>query len=246
MARSCIFCDRTPTTRAHIFRRGWLDDLYPGRGRLTHSHQRNEPDSSFDHMWTASEADLKVNCACRQCNSTWMDQLDHDAEDLFLNLAAIGFSVRLEHMADRALLARWCALIAILFDQAQGTPSLGPSTHRAIKDRVPDETRLWLLRIEPPEWEVQAWGYPRALTLTQDSASVEAYFVTFGVGHLCVQGFIPADDAGRRVGFDRSAQAAWLKQLWPDPLVPLNWPPPRSLTWEEREKAANTFQHPEQ
>jgi hypothetical protein len=113
LVTTCIFCGRSPTTNAHIFRKGWLDEIFPGLERFEHRYQRRG-EGGFDRSWRKDEADIKVGCACENCNGGWMDQLDHAAEDIFSTAAATGYPAKIATIADQLTIARWCALIAIL------------------------------------------------------------------------------------------------------------------------------------
>ncbi|HEX6699393.1 MAG TPA: hypothetical protein VF101_01545 [Gaiellaceae bacterium] len=137
-------------TNAHVIRKGWIEQLYPDVPSFRHRHVRREADP-FDVWWSKKEADFKVRCACKGCNSGWMDRLDRAAERIFATDAARGRETKVERLADRKTLARWCCLVAILWDQKQKPPRLGPDVHRAVFDgEIPDGTGIWLVSVEAP------------------------------------------------------------------------------------------------
>jgi hypothetical protein len=241
----CIFCGASPSTNAHIFRRAWMEEVFPGTEMFHHRHVRRHTEG-FDKEWDKDEADLKVNCACESCNGGWMNRLDLEAEAIFLDHAVRGFSVRVDRHNDKKLLARWCLLVAVLFDQAQETPVLGTDAHEALcQGDLPDGVLIWLLRTEPPQWRVTAWAEPRGLQFNDPSAEVaHAYFVTFGVNQLVAQLFVPTERTPEGIEFNRSDNAPVLRQLWPAPLTPFIWPPPRTVGWEQMDELANTLVRP--
>jgi hypothetical protein len=247
VARSCIFCGRKPVTESHIFRRGWVEQVFPGAEELRHQHVRRETETikGFDNKWAKDEADFKVNRTCQQCNGGWMDRLDHEAEDLFATKAAAwGAGFRLGTAADKLLASRWCVLIAMLSDQIQARPVVSAAAHRALYDggmprQMPRQTWVWLLRTEPPEWQVTGWGSPSEL---RDAATDEphAYLAAFGIKHLVAQVYIAADPMPE-MGIDSSGNAAILRQLWPDTFMPFIYPPPMNVIWDAARSINDRF-----
>jgi hypothetical protein len=248
VARGCIFCGRSPTTDAHIFRKGWFKTLFPHVGRFRHVHTRSEGEDPFETEWRKTSADFKVNCACDSCNSGWMEKLDLAAEELFATSAALGYPVRVESSADRHTLARWCLLVAALFDQAQRPPRLGEPVHHALyRGDIPPDIGVWLAATDFPEADeplarahAKDWGQElqepegtETLSEPARSHTAQGYFLTFGVLRLLAQVFVPLEQTGRGVAARRIGNAAAIRPLWPDSLKPLDWPPPESIPREQ-------------
>jgi hypothetical protein len=242
----CIFCDERPLTNAHVFRKAWLDQIFPGSDPYRHRHVRRG-EGGHEKTWSKDEADIKVRCVCETCNGGWMDQLDHAAEDLFLTQAATGFDVRLERESDKAVLARWCSLVAALLDQTQAEPVLDASAHRPIYNGcIPDGVFIWLFRTEPPPSQVSVVGESRTWKLELASRPAEegnAYFTTFGVNHFVAQVFMPTSKTFPGIGFQRKGydEMGIQRRLWPSTLMTTVWPPPMSVAWEELPELANSF-----
>src|SRR5262249_16686712 len=151
-------------------------------------------------------------------------------------------------VADQQTVARWCTLIAVLADQTQVKPVVEPVAHEALAAcGIPDGTHVWLLRTEPPEWRAHAWLEPREFKLLSKAATqpANAYFVTFGVHHLVVQVFIPINSMPP-FAIERRGNEALIRQLWPSLLMPLNYPPPRTVPWEQLPELAEAFQSQQQ
>lgn len=222
-----------------------MDQIFPGVENFEHRHERRGSDG-FARSWNKDEADIKVNCACDQCNSGWMDELDHAAEDLFLTVAATGHSARLGKLSDQATVARWCALIAALSDQIQAIPVLSKRVHTAVYGgEMPEGTRIWLMRMHPEPFRVRGWIDPRELNMTPASGTPDrnAFLVTFGVQYLVGQVFIPMESTpGLDLDFDRKGNASVLRQLWPPLLTPFIWPPPETLRADQRDAVAGWLQ----
>jgi hypothetical protein len=240
---TCIFCGRSPTTNAHIFRKAWLEQVFPGLEQFEHRHQRRG-EGGFDRSWSKDEADIKVGCACADCNGGWMDRLDHAAEEIFATAAATGHPAKIATLADQLTVARWCALIAVLADQTQVKPVVEPAAHKALAaGDIPNGTHIWLLKTEPPESRAHGWLEPRVFEMRSSSAitPASAYFVTFGIHHLVVQVFIPTSSAPP-IALERTGNEALIRQLWPSPLTPVNYPPPQTVPWEQLPDLADAFQ----
>lgn len=240
MAPRCIFCGRSPTTDAHVFRKGWFKTLFPHVSEFRHVHTRSEGDDPFEVEWRNSSTDFKVKCACERCNSGWMMRLDFAAEGLFATAAALGKPAYVESPVDRHTLARWCLLIAVLFDQAQHPPRLDQRIHDALyRGDIPPDVGIWLATTEFPgvdeplaaahakDWgqELAGPGDVEPVSEPALSHTAEGYFLTFGVLRLLAQVFIPLEDAGSGVAARRIGNAAAIHPLWPDTLKALVWPP---------------------
>jgi hypothetical protein len=181
---SCIFDGVSPTTRAHIFREAWIRDPTSSSDVLRHVLTRHEPGDEFEREWLKDRADFKVNCACNGCNSVWMNDLDHAAEDVFVTAAAKGGSVKLTSPSDKLTVARWCVLVATLFDQGQGQPRLDARFHHAFyRGAIPEGVGVWLANVVPDDTAPIAFAFIKDL-ISEDEDGADllppAYFVTFG------------------------------------------------------------------
>src|SRR4051812_13761085 len=94
-ARRCIFCGSRGISNAHIFRKEWIDYLFPQPGNPYGHLRRGHMAGSEDSQWLSWAVDFKVKDVCRTCNSGWMNELDHAAEDVLATRAAIGLDIKL-------------------------------------------------------------------------------------------------------------------------------------------------------
>jgi hypothetical protein len=249
---SCIFDGRSPTTNAHIFREGWIRDLTPEVEVLRHVHTRHEPGSEFEKEWRTERASFKVNCACGRCNAGWMNDLDLAAEDMFVTAAAKGRSAKLLRPSDKRTVARWCVLVATLFDQGQAQPRLDRTFHEAFYGgAIPEGVGVWLSSVVPDDKAPVAFAFVKDL-ISEDEDGTDllppAYFATFGVRHLVAQVMIPFSSAPTSIRVRRHTSGGILgsggilRALWPDPLTPLVWPPPEQLDWADMDEFTRSFQ----
>jgi len=65
--------------------------------------------------------------------------------------AAKGRSAKLLRPSDKRTVARWCVLVATLFDQGQAQPRLDATFHQAFyRDAIPEGVGVWLASVVPP------------------------------------------------------------------------------------------------
>src|SRR5205807_1131868 len=120
-------------------------------------------------------------------------------------------------------------LVAVLFDRLSAHPRLSSRAHEAVyRGEVPEGTHVWLVRTDPLA-DDQPHAFSSAKDLELARGQGHAFFITFGVGHLIVQAYMPTDQTARGVDLRRVVDLTLVRQLWPDPIVPLIWPPPTSL-----------------
>ena len=219
---------------------------------LRHVLTRHEPEHGFDRESRNERADFRVNCVCNACNSGWMEALDLAAEDVFVTAAAMGRSAKLLRPSDKETVARWCVLVATLFDQGQAQPRLDATFHHAVyAGDIPEGVAVWLASVVPDDTSRIAFAFLKDL-ISEDEVGANllppAYFVTFGVRHLVAQVMIPFSSARTRTQVRRHTtggilgSGGVLRALWPDPLTPLVWPPSQQLGWPDMVKFTRSFQ----
>lgn len=165
--------------------------------------------------------------------------------------AAEGRSAKLTNPSDKLTVARWCVLVAILFDQGQGQPRLRSSVHHALYGgSITEGVNVWL---ERRARRLGAYGVRVHQGLDfQDEAGADllppAYFVTFGVGHFVAPVMIPVFAAKTDTRVRRHTRGGILKSggvlrsVWPHPMTPLLWPPPEQLDWGDMAEFTRSFQ----
>jgi len=237
----CIFCGTSPTTNAHIFRKSWMSEIAPMSHGFVHRRgQRSEFSGPGNTEWTTDAADLKVNAVCAGCNGGWMEKLDLATEDSFLTHAILGLPVRLDRMHHKETLARWCALVAALFDQAARHSFLPKRVHDALyAGGVPEDMQAWIYRTIPPEGKEVAWGGSRHLTITAVGRETglthvrDVYISTFGIQQFVAQVIQPTEANVLEGGLVPQGGGALMRRICPAPFTALFWPPPEALRWED-------------
>ena len=236
----CIFCGKSPVTDAHIFRKGWVDDVMPLAREYRHRRGGTDSAAREPGDWTNKTIDLKVKSVCQDCNGGWMHRLDLAAEDAFLTHAVIGYPVKLALMEEKITLGRWCSLVATLFDQTLNPPTYPQRVHEVLyAGDVPEDMQAWLFRTQPPGGRDLAWGGNRHVTLVARMRSSgldvqqDLCITTFCIKELVVQVLQPTEAAPPEGRLRPSGREAFSRQICPPPLTPLIWPPVECLRWDD-------------
>jgi hypothetical protein len=124
MAARCILCDRTPTTRAHLYGRTLRNEFPGSGGQINHVHTRGDPHVSVlnSHGFGMPIIQQVVNALCAECNGVWMQRLEAAA---LPGLTAMIRGQRMEVDADlQAAVAEWAVSVTML--RTQLVPDLRP------------------------------------------------------------------------------------------------------------------------
>jgi hypothetical protein len=246
--RACVFCGATPTTKEHIFP-FWLREAVGGGGPTTHLRIDGRGRGpalgealTYDHSWTAEDADVAVRVVCASCNNEWMNDLDHEVEPLIVPLIRNHDPSISDEQ--RTLLARWVTKIGLLLEHTRPVSDLTRrrafvplDAHREFRrtQLPPPETRIWMFRVHPP-FIGTAWRTAPVPVAAYDSDAARAIrapngsLTTFAIGMLGFQlMYAPLtpqyhDLAERRTKLGEP----FTRVLWP-PTAPLDWPPPHAL-----------------
>ena len=216
----CIFCGTVPQTLTHIFRKAWLEHLFPSDQPFVHHHVR-DGDNAFDRWWTTQDFRLSPRAACQPCNGGWMSDIDYAAEAL-IETCVLGNAATFDPDACRVI-ARWGTLVAILFDQTQENPVVSKQVSEIFRDDPDpfDGSFMWLAATPATDYEVNGW--PRAWKMKSSTGESNGYLCTFRVKHLVAQVYLPPDLEAERVEFVREGNPQ-VVAIWPS-VSEAAWPP---------------------
>lgn len=204
----------------------------------------------YTRHWDDDELELTVRCVCKQCNNTWMNRLDEEAER---QVGALAAATPLTVVgAELAVIATWATKIAMLLELTRRPSGLTrrralvpPSQHAELFQlkQPPASASLWVARVAPP-WPGVWWRTaPLSLTWIAPEAvsrygSPSASLITCAFGAVAFQVlFAPPVDFFRDEGARRTEDGAdFMRRLWPE--QQLVWPPPKALRLEALEKFA--------
>lgn len=256
--RVCAFCGDRFVTREHVFP-FWLRAAVGGVGAAT--HYRATPTTpappiaeelDYDQAWSANNAEVVVRVVCSNCNSTWMNDLDHAVEPMIVPL--IRNQEQLIDEDERRLLATWATKISFLLEHTRSVSDLTrrralvpPAAHHELYElRLPPAfARLWMLRVSPPVigawWRTGpvpvAWFDPGA---ARDLGAPTGSLTTFVAGMLGFQLlYAPLTEPYQRLVRRRSDLGAkFMRLLWPSS-EPFDWPPDAALDRDTLEVVAH-------
>lgn len=117
MARTCVFCGGSPTTKEHLWP-DWARRLLAEAGPLPHRMQldRQGQDSEL-REWLREAYSMTVRCVCAKCNNGWMSELESRARELFHPM--LHGRGRVLHRGGQATLGAWALKTAMMFEHAQ-------------------------------------------------------------------------------------------------------------------------------
>jgi len=79
VARTCLFCGGPADSKEHAFPE-WISEIAPGEGDLKHGRGSEADDIHTE--WVNSGFDIQVRQVCRECNQTWMSDMETKTKDL--------------------------------------------------------------------------------------------------------------------------------------------------------------------
>jgi hypothetical protein len=220
---ACVFCDKTPVTKEHVFPQ-WLNRyLPPGRQEF---EQARYGTGGFDIVRSGIGLDFTVRKVCALCNNGWMAQLEARIIDI-LHPLITGLEIQLLSLTDQRQIAVWAAKTAMMLDNTQAAPILPDGqlarmrTHRAI----PTGTRIWMGACQ------ELYPLVAGLTIKIDYEHIEnpgilqsgGFFTPLKIGHLCLYVYFTPQVAVMQLP---SPYRAALARIWPRRGSALPWPPP--------------------
>jgi hypothetical protein len=180
MARQCLFCSNTASSREHIWSDWILKDLKPATSIRIRIGERTD-------RW-ASDAEIKVNCVCSQCNNGWMSDLENE------NKPCIGQMINDEatilEPPQQKLLARWAILKAMVIEAAnrEKAPFYDREERFGLKppsSLFPVRTSVWIGRLSSKNFHAggtELWRQEGGIV-----GAVHGCVTTIVVGHLVIQ-----------------------------------------------------------
>jgi hypothetical protein len=158
---------------------------------------------------------------CRDCNNTWMSTLENDVQDILVPMFE---QTRILSQQEQALLARWAAMKAILFDRAQEKSIVPRGFGYDLKlSKQPHEgTKVWIAAFSDgyfPKPELRPIFGPEGTAASVTPIGLCATFVMIRVVFQVLITFVPGDLASLET-FGGN-----IEQLWPSSSDDLSWPP---------------------
>jgi hypothetical protein len=225
---SCILCDKSPTTRAHLFGRT-LRRRFPSKGKTSNAtHSGAHPASS--RLETSRDSVPIIlqqrTVLCEECNGGWMSALEQKALPAVADMADGGNVPLSEELA--ADIAAWAVCVAILRSELDGrTDKFDNQDARAFRNGGLEtvDVEVWAVHLENSS----------ALRLYSETAST--YWHSAGddiaggvyfhmLRHVGI--FVATRDLAQTSARAMSTISSAAVRLWPNP-VTASWPPARTV-----------------
>ena len=218
--RRCVFCDRTPVTKEHVWPR-WISGLLKEYGPFT----VNTPE---DAVRAARELDHQVRWVCGSCNGGWMSDLETTTRPLLETMILANPETRLLAPADQVRLARWAMKTFLVASLLNGDRvGIEEAAFRRACDRQglphPSRTFIWLSAYDQDTHAVQCRLSAMARHGSDDPPYLGAYGrialfrVLFEIAHfneaapISLPGAIWWDDVATRLW-----PATGETRMWPE------------------------------
>jgi hypothetical protein len=226
MARECAFCPQTANLSLEHLWSSWMNALFPGKKRFTTKNEKGE----IVKQWLSSSLDWKARVVCRQCNNTWMSDLESQhAQPAMTDLIVGKLDFTISQSQSRSL-ALFAFKTAVIFDHIQGGKP--PFFLRSLRHRfastlaIPFGVGMWMTGFLPiGKGEILTTYHEGALSNTN---RLKLYVCTYAVGHLVFQVV-----AARQQGFTPIAPRPGFEYLaipfWPKLPSGVRWPPDEVL-----------------
>ena len=233
-AQTCLFCDRQPGSREHLWA-AWIHERLPKREpiRITFA---NRP------IAISKNPEIKVKTGCRVCNNGWMSDLEAACIPVIGNLMQ-DISLQLD-TSQQSLLLTWAVKTAMVLDSTNTRERTAFYTRSEceqlrLTSAIPAHTRVWIgrsalngLHADGTDVWIMARGGTSRIAIGNTS--------TFIVGHLALQVFavhpLPeqkdkyAESVFNDVPPRPGPWSALLIQIWPGNGRIVTWPPPQTFT----------------
>lgn len=232
VARSCLFCGEAANSKEHAYP-AWISDIAPGVGDLRHG--RGNEETAIHTEWSNSGFDIQVRQVCRECNQTWMSDMEASTKDL-LEPLLLGSRTRLLSIPEQKRIATWVYKTAIMLALAHPKEDhfVPPADYRFFYEhrRPPNGTFIWLAAVATNiDGQIYSAGFsrPQRLDFTKHGVPVEGhgYRIPFSVLSLVAE--VIRDPHGGKLMKPREFSDIWTRVR---PISSGDWPPKRWLTPE--------------
>jgi hypothetical protein len=226
MARICIFCGATGTTKEHAWPE-WISSIVQRRGGI---RQTSERWGERFAEWTDDRASLTVNRVCAACNNGWMSQLEGNVKPILSPL--IRGQRRTLWTDHQRLIAAWAIKMAMVFEFTgpPKDPYFTQDERAALRaGTLPENSFVMLARYVGRKYLGRA--NDRQITaLDRSESEFLAYVSTFAIGQLVLQSVSHRNPLAR---LDESALDAGDEGVIVHPTTAIRWWPPTAAFNDE-------------
>ena len=175
-----------------------------------------------------SDLEITVGMPCSRCNNGWMSGLENDVMAFMTDTVDRGVKVLLD--ADRqTALIRWMVKTAMVYEFTGATAEpkyFSTDERKAFEESytLPSNMWIWLGRYDGvlPVHSLQL----RAKT---EDVQPRVYSLTFTANFLAMQVFAFRESESDLAQYPHATTPTRLIQLYPQPGVWMNWPPPTTI-----------------
>lgn len=229
----CIFCQRErKSSREHLWPK-WAQDLLEDEERdqrVPHSIEM-EPHDEPAKRWDAPPFTSTLKDVCRECNYSWMSQIEAEAK-VYMEPLIKGETLLIDVDAQWAI-SRWAYLKVLLFERVDKRLRLLPERrcHEMYESSQGEPTLPTNMSVFLAAHEGQRVGqYQHRLLADVETEKPELFIGTITMKHLVVQVIEDIADDGEVKTFQHDHRVGGYEaRIWPF-TKPFPWSPRRALT----------------
>ena len=142
--RQCAFCSNDASSGEHLWS-DWIGRLFTSSG---YNVRHRNSSGNLVKLWRAPTTGVKTNFVCRECNNTWMSDIELNARATVGDIIRYGAQVSLLARGVSALadFAFKSTVIANHMNPLDNTPFFSPFERRRFRESrlIPNGVQMWI------------------------------------------------------------------------------------------------------
>lgn len=252
--RTCIFCLQPGRIEAEHIWGQWIERIIRSRPGDFFVIQQLLPNGSSgsgyrpSKQWRDSKIGLTAKLVCRQCNNTWMSDIEKASRSAMKDMILSNDPQTLGEDQCRAI-ANFLFKTSVILDHMDSSrkPFFSPAIRQkfSVSRAIPKSVQMWFAAFSSERFSGTYSTYyfePKIYPLNR----INYYVVNFLIGHLLLQ--LIAKRWVKSHGWrdelpnvKHESAADFTTQVWPLPTASVSWPPSVRISREALDSFSTRF-----